>query len=63
MRQKEPKDTSSWIITRDTKDSLRLQTNIFPTEYPPVVYLDIGDEACEMELLCPSNAKTRNEIT
>jgi len=51
-------------LTQDTNDGLRFLTNIFPTEYPPVVYSDIGDEACEIKLprsLCAQDSRT--EIT
>ena len=37
-------------LTQDKNDALRFLTNIFATEYPPVIYSDIGDEACEIEL-------------
>jgi len=37
-------------LTQDTNDGLRFRTNIFPEEYHPVVYSDVGDEACEVEL-------------
>ena len=43
-------------LTQDTDDGLRFRTNIFPEEYPPVVYSDIGDEACEVELPRTSRA-------
>ena len=33
-------------LTQDTDDGLRFRGNIFPEEYPPVVYSDKGDEAC-----------------
>jgi len=33
-------------LTQDTDDGLRFRTIIFPKEYPPVVYSDIGDKAC-----------------
>jgi len=44
-------------LTQDTIDGLRFRTNIFQEEYPPVVYSDIGDEACEVELPRPSRAQ------
>jgi len=51
-------------LTQDTDDGLRFRTNIFPEEYPPVVYSDMGDEACEVELSRPSRAQDgRTEIT
>jgi len=43
-------------LTQDTDDGIRFRTNIFPEVYPPVVYSDIGDEACEVELPRPSRA-------
>jgi len=43
-------------LTQDTDDVMRFRTNIFPEDYPPVVYSDIGDEACEVELPRPSRA-------
>ena len=51
-------------LTQDTNDGLRFRTNIFPEEFPPVVYSDIDDEACEVELPRPSRAEdSRTEIT
>jgi len=51
-------------LTQDTDDGLRFRTNIFPEDYPPVVYYDIGDEACEDELPRPSRTEDgRTEIT
>ena len=44
-------------LTQNTDDGLRFRTNIFPEEYPPVVYSDIGDEACEIELPRRSRAQ------
>jgi len=44
-------------LTQVTNNGLRFRTNIFPEEYPPVVYFDIGDEACEVELPRPSRAQ------
>jgi len=50
-------------LTQDTHDGVRFRTNIFPEKYPPVVYTDIGDEACEVELPRPSRAQDgRTEI-
>ena len=46
-------------LTQDTDDGLRFRTNIFPEDYPPVVYSDMGDEACEVELPRPSRAQDR----
>ena len=44
-------------LTQETEDGVRFRTNIFPEDYPPVVYSDIGDEACEVELPRPSRAE------
>jgi len=52
-----PHDYLILDLTQDTSDGLRFRTNIFPTEYPPVVYSDIGDEKCEIELSRPSRAQ------
>ena len=49
--------------TQDTNNGLRFRYSIFQTEYPPLFYSDIGDEACEVELSCPSRAQgSRAEI-
>jgi hypothetical protein len=49
--------------TQDTNDGLRFRTNLFPEVYPSVVYSDIGDEACVVELPRPSRAQgSRTEI-
>jgi len=51
-------------LTQGTDDGLRFRTNIYPTEYPTVVYSDISDLACEIELPRPSCAEdSRTEIT
>jgi len=44
-------------LTQDTNDGLRFRTKIYPTEYPPVIYSVIGDEACEIKLSRPSRAQ------
>jgi len=46
-------------LTQDTNAVLLFRTYIFPKEYPPVVYSDIGYEACEFELSRPSLAEDR----
>jgi len=49
--------------TQNMKDGLRFRTNIFPTDYPSVIYPDIGDEACEIHLSRRSRAQgSRTEI-
>ena len=51
------------VSPQDTDNDLRFRTNIFPEEYPPVVYSDIGDETCVVELPRPSRAQDgRTEI-
>ena len=58
-----PHDYLILDLTQDKNDGLRLRTNIFPTEYTPVEYSDICDEACGIELSRPSPAQgSRNEI-
>jgi len=58
--------THSYLIldlAQDSHDGLRYSTNIFPTEYPPVVYSDIGGDACEIQLSRLSPAQnSRTEI-
>jgi len=50
-------------LTQDKNDGLRFRTDTFPQEYPPVVYSDISDEACEILLSRPSPAQdSRTEI-
>ena len=50
-------------LTGNTDNGLRFRTNMFPEEYPPVVYSDIGDGACEVKLPRPSSSQDgRNEI-
>ena len=48
-------------LTQDMNGVLQFRTNILPTEYPPVVYSDIRDEACDNQLSRPSPAK--NSLT
>ena len=31
-------------LSQDTEDRLRLRPNVFPTEYPPIIYAPIDDE-------------------
>jgi len=51
-------------LTLDADDGLRYRTNIFLKEYLPIVYSDIYDEACEIDLPRPSRAQdSRTEIT
>jgi len=52
-----PHDYLILDLTQDTGDGLRFGTNIFPEEYRPVVYSDIGDEACEVELPGPPRSR------
>jgi len=44
-------------LKKDTNDGLRFRTDIFPSEYPPVVYSEISDEACEIQLSRPLRAQ------
>jgi hypothetical protein len=45
--------------TQDTNDGLRFRTSIFPSEHPPGIYSDIGDddETCEIELSNPPSVE------
>jgi len=40
-------------LTQYTNDGLSNTTNVFSAKYPPIVYCDIGDEACEIALPYP----------
>jgi hypothetical protein len=44
-------------LSKDTDDSLRFRTYIFPDEVPPVIYADIGNEMHEGEL--PFSSRTQ----
>jgi len=48
-------------LTQDTDDGLRFRTNIFPEEYPPVVYSDVVDESCSVEL--PRSSRSQDDRT
>jgi len=37
-----------FYLAQDTDEGLRFRTNIFPEKYPPIVYSDMGFEACEV---------------
>jgi hypothetical protein len=37
-------------LSQDTDDRLRFWTNIFPSEYPPVIYANVGHEKHKVEL-------------
>jgi hypothetical protein len=45
-------------FAQDTDDLLRYRTNVFPSEYPPIIYARVNDEANKIEL--PSSARTKN---
>jgi len=46
-------------FAQDTDDSLRYRTNVFPDEYPPIIYIPTkkGDEANKIELSRPASIK------
>jgi len=44
-------------LSQDTDDGIRFRTDRYCEENPPVMYSDIGDEACEVELPHPSRAQ------
>ena len=44
-------------LSRDTDDSLRFRTCIFPDEAPPVMYIDIGNETHKSKL--PRSSRTK----
>ena len=37
-------------FAQDTDDLLRYRTNVFPNEYPPIIYVPTSDEADKIEL-------------
>ena len=37
-------------FAQDTDDRLRFRTNVFPTEYPPVIYAPVDNETNTIEL-------------
>jgi hypothetical protein len=37
-------------FAQDTNDLLRYRTNVFPEEYPPVIYVPMKDETDKIEL-------------
>jgi hypothetical protein len=41
-------------LSQDTDDRLRFRTNIFPSEYPPVIYAAVGHEKDKIKLEHPS---------
>ena len=38
-------------FAQDTKDKLRFRTNVFPDEYPPVIYAPVNNETHKIKLL------------
>jgi hypothetical protein len=46
---------------QDTDDLLRFRTNVFPDEFPPVVYAGVNDEVHKIEL--SSSASTQDSKT
>jgi len=37
-------------FAQDTDDRLRYRTNVFPSEYPPIIYARVNDEAHKIQL-------------
>jgi hypothetical protein len=48
-------------FAQHTDDLLRFRTNVFPDEYPPVIYARVNDEAHKIQL--PSSTSTQNGKT
>jgi hypothetical protein len=48
-------------LAQDTDDLLWFRTNVFPDEYPPVIYARVNDEAHKIQL--PSSAITQDGKT
>jgi hypothetical protein len=36
-------------FAQDTDDRLRYRTNVFPSEYPPIIYARVNDEAHKIQ--------------
>ena len=51
-------------FAQGTNDRLRYRTNVFPDEYPPIIYMPTktGDEADKTELSRSSDPKLRKAI-
>jgi len=41
-------------FARDTDDRLRYRTNVFPSEYPPIIYVRVNDDEAHKIQLSPS---------
>jgi hypothetical protein len=46
-------------LTQDSKDLLRFRTNVFPHEYPPIIYFAINDETHKGEQSYSTRSKKR----
>jgi hypothetical protein len=44
-------------FAQDTDDLIRYRTNVFPSEYPPVIYARINDETDKIQLSPYTSAK------
>ena len=48
-------------FAQDTDDRLRYRTNVFPSEYPPIIYARVNDEAHKIQL--PPSTSTQDGKT
>ena len=44
-------------FAQDTDDLLRYRTNVFPSEYPPIIYARVNDEAHKIQLSPSTSTK------
>jgi hypothetical protein len=44
-------------FAQDTDDLLRYRTNVFPSEYPPIIYARVNDEAYKIQLPPSTNTQ------
>jgi hypothetical protein len=44
-------------LAQDTDDLLRFRTNIFPEQYPPVLYAPVSDKTDKVKLSHPTSAE------
>jgi len=47
------------VFVQDTDDLLRYRTNVFPSEYPPIIYARVKDEAHKIQLSPSTSTQDR----
>jgi hypothetical protein len=50
-------------FAQDTNDLLRFRTNVFPDDYPPVIYASVNDEARKIQLSSANIQDSKTPIT